>query len=66
MRYLSYLITYREVVILYYYQELKVIEIADILTCAENTVKTRLHRARKMLQEKLATSEWEVLMDDSF
>lgn len=59
-------ITYREVVILYYYQELKVREIADILTCAENTVKTRLHRARKMLQEKLATSEWEVLMDDSF
>lgn len=59
-------ITYREVVILYYYQELKVREIADILTCAENTVKTRLHRARKMLQEKLVNSEWEVLMDDNF
>ena len=59
-------ITYREVVILYYYQELKVKEIADILPCAENTVKTRLHRARKMLQERLANSEWEVLVDDSF
>ncbi len=59
-------ITYREVVILYYYQELKVREIADILTCAENTVKTRLHRARKMLQEKLANNKWEVLMNDNF
>ncbi|WP_155592682.1 sigma-70 family RNA polymerase sigma factor [Lysinibacillus cavernae] len=59
-------ITYREVVILYYYQELKVREIADILTCTENTIKTRLHRARKMLQEKLTNSEWEVLADDNF
>ena len=46
------------------YSEVK--EIADILPCAENTVKTRLHRARKMLQERLANSEWEVLVDDSF
>lgn len=59
-------ITFREVIILYYYQELKVREIADILLCAENTVKTRLHRARKMLQSKLNPSDWEVLMDDSF
>ncbi|MED4888494.1 sigma-70 family RNA polymerase sigma factor [Lysinibacillus sp. FSL R7-0073] len=59
-------ITYREVIILYYYQELKVREIADILLCAENTVKTRLRRARKMLQSKLNPSDWEVLMDDSF
>jgi len=59
-------IPYREVVILYYYQELKVREIADILLCTENTVKTRLHRARKLLQDRLDPSEWEVIMDDSF
>ena len=59
-------VRYREVVILYYYQELKVREIADILACSENTIKTRLHRARQMLQERLEKSEWEVLVDDNF
>lgn len=59
-------ITYREVAILYYYQELKIREMADILACTENTIKTRLHRARKMLQERLEKSEWEVLVDDNF
>ena len=59
-------ISYREVVILYYYQELKIREIAEILICSENTVKTRLHRARKMLYELLDEQEWEVLEDDSF
>lgn len=59
-------VMYREVVILYYYQELKVREIADIIACSENTIKTRLHRARQMLQERLEKSEWEVLVDDNF
>ena len=55
---------YREVLILYYYQELKIREIADILALTENTVKTRLRRARQMLQEKLDKNDWEVLGDD--
>ncbi|MEY9973965.1 RNA polymerase sigma factor (sigma-70 family) [Lysinibacillus sp. RC46] len=59
-------ITYREVIILYYYQELKVREIAEVLACTENTVKTRLRRARQILQEKLDSSHWEVLEDDIF
>lgn len=59
-------INYREVIILYYYQELKVREIAEVLACAENTVKTRLRRARQILQEKLDKSHWEVLEDDIF
>ncbi len=59
-------ISYREVLILYYYQELKVREIADVLGCTENTVKTRLRRARQMLQDKLERSDWEVLGDDIF
>ncbi|MBG9456765.1 RNA polymerase sigma-70 factor [Lysinibacillus sphaericus] len=59
-------INYREVIILYYYQELKVREIAEVLTCTENTVKTRLRRARQILQEKLDKSHWEVLEDDIF
>lgn len=59
-------INYREVIILYYYQELKVREIAEVLACTENTVKTRLRRARQILQEKLDKSHWEVLEDDIF
>lgn len=59
-------ITYREVIILYYYQELKVREIAEVLACTENTVKTRLRRARQLLQKKLGQSHWEVLEDDIF
>jgi len=59
-------INYREVIILYYYQELKVREIAEVLACTENTVKTRLRRARQSLQEKLDKSHWEVLEDDIF
>ncbi|WP_255508032.1 RNA polymerase sigma factor [Lysinibacillus sp. BW-2-10] len=44
---------YREVIILFYFKELKVEEIANILDCSMNTVKTRLSRARNMLKERL-------------
>ncbi|HIY12173.1 MAG TPA: sigma-70 family RNA polymerase sigma factor [Candidatus Agathobaculum merdipullorum] len=44
---------YREVIILYYYQELKAREIADILHVDVSTVTARLSRARKMLREVL-------------
>ena len=44
---------YRIVVHLFYYEDYKVREIADILEENENTIKTRLARAKKMLREKL-------------
>ena len=44
---------YREVILLYYYQELSVQEVADILGERTSTVKTRLSRARAMLKPKL-------------
>lgn len=44
---------YRAVVLLYYYQELKTHEIADILGIAESTVSVRLRRARERLKSKL-------------
>jgi RNA polymerase sigma factor (sigma-70 family) len=40
----------REVLILYYYEELTIEEVANILSVKPNTVKTRLHRARKSLR----------------
>lgn len=42
---------YREVIVLKDIDELSVKEIEKILKISENTVKTRLHRARKMLKD---------------
>lgn len=44
---------YREPVLLYYWQEMTVQEIAALLREKENTVSTRLRRARAQLREKL-------------
>lgn len=44
---------YREVILLYYYEELSVHEVATILRCGDNTVKTRLKRAREKLKTLL-------------
>ncbi|MGG1677823.1 sigma-70 family RNA polymerase sigma factor [Neobacillus sp. NRS-1170] len=44
---------YRELIVLYYFQDEKLEDIAGILNLNLNTVKTRLSRARAMLKEKL-------------
>ena len=44
---------YREVVILCELQEVSYAETAHVLNCAVGTVRSRLHRARAMLAEKL-------------
>ncbi|MGN7479284.1 sigma-70 family RNA polymerase sigma factor [Solibacillus silvestris] len=51
---------YREPIILYYYEEMSVIQVAHILQINENTVKTRLKRGREQLRPVLE-EEWEVL-----
>jgi RNA polymerase sigma-70 factor (ECF subfamily) len=43
-------IKYREVITLYYYEELSIEEISEILKINPNTIKTRLNRARKELK----------------
>lgn len=47
----------REVIIFYYYEELSVEEIAELLGVNVNTVKTRLHRARNSLKRMLKGGE---------
>ena len=44
---------HRSVVILYYYEEFSIAEIAKILGVFEGTVKSRLHKARKLIAEKI-------------
>jgi len=45
--------SYKEVIILYYYQGLDTKEISEALNIAEGTVRSRLYRAREMLKSKL-------------
>lgn len=45
---------YREVILLYYYQELTISQIASLLNEKESTIKARLVRGRKKLKPELA------------
>lgn len=46
-------VVYREVIILYFYEQLTIKEIGKILHIPEGTVKSRLSRAKKQLKEML-------------
>ncbi|MBN8191863.1 sigma-70 family RNA polymerase sigma factor [Bacillus sp. NTK074B] len=46
-------VKYREVIILFYYQELRIEEISTILGINSSTIRTRLARARDLLNQKL-------------
>jgi len=46
-------VKYKDVIILYYYQSLKIREISHVLKIPEATVSTRLGRARGMLKKRL-------------
>lgn len=48
---------FKEVVLLYYYQQFRTQEIASILGISEGTVRSRLHRARENLRRKLEEKE---------
>ncbi|WPK12798.1 sigma-70 family RNA polymerase sigma factor [Lysinibacillus louembei] len=50
---------YREPLILFYYDEQSIVEIADYLQLNENTVKTRLRRAKQQLKEFFEEEEVE-------
>ena len=52
-------IQYKEVIWLYYYVELSTTEIADVLNCSTNTVKTRLVRGRKLAKITMEEGETE-------
>ena len=47
----------RQTVMLYYFNELKVEEIAEVMECSANTVKTRLSLARKSIKNEIEERE---------
>lgn len=51
-------IIYREVIYLFYFEDCTSKEIAGVLSINENTVKTRLRKAKQFLKEQLEVSEW--------
>ena len=50
---------YRSVVHLFYFEELSIKQICNILKMSETAVKSRLHRARELLKEKLKGAQYE-------
>lgn len=46
-------IKYREILILFYYEDLSLNEIGEIVSLSPNAAKTRLYRARKMLEKEM-------------
>ncbi len=46
-------VKYREVIYLFYFEERPIKEIATVIDVKENTVKTRLRRAKELLKEEL-------------
>lgn len=57
-------VKYREVILLFYYQEFTSKEISEMVGCSENTVKTRLRRAKDLLRQKVDLKEWEGMQDE--
>lgn len=58
-------VQYREVLILYYFEDMTTVEIAQLVRCPEATVRTRLQRARKQLAVTIGDYDWEVLRHES-
>lgn len=55
-------VKYRELIILYYFDEQSIPSISNMLHLPQGTVKTRLIKARRILKEMLQTDRWEVLL----
>ena len=56
-------IHYREIIVLYYFEELSTPQIAEILGETDSTIRTRLRRAREKLKPML-DEVWEVLVHE--
>lgn len=46
-------VDYREVIYLYYFEEMTIKEISSVIEVKENTIKTRLKKAKELLKQRL-------------
>ena len=51
-------VLYREVIYLFYFEELTIKEVAQVLAIKSNTVKTRLRKGKALLKEQLEVQGW--------
>ena len=51
-------VLYREVIYLFYFEELTIKEVAQVLSIKSNTVKTRLRKGKALLKEQLEGQGW--------
>lgn len=49
---------YREILVLFYFEELSIKEISNLLNEKEGTIKSKLFRGRSILKESLLKGEW--------
>lgn len=52
-------VKYREIILLFYYEELSVQEISELLKMKANTIKTRLRRGRELLGDILERGDFD-------
>ena len=57
---------YREVIILHFYEDFTVKEMTELLGLSENTIRTRLRRAKELLKGKLSHEMEGGLLDEQF
>lgn len=50
---------YRVIIHLFYFEELSIKDIGNVLNLSETAIKSRLHRAREMLKEMLKEADYE-------
>ena len=55
---------HREALVYYYFEEMTIPSIAQLLQIPQSTVKTRLVRGRELLKAELKGIEWEVLLHE--
>ena len=50
---------YKIPILLFYMEDLAIADISEILKLPEGTIKSRIHRAKKILKQKLEESHYE-------
>ena len=53
-------VKYREVIYLYYFQELTIKEMAEMTGNSQSTIKTRMRRAKHILKTSLEETTWKI------